>query len=544
MNNKRPKSKQIAAYVSNLPLCNSACPAGENIQKYLNLVAKQEFKKAWEVIMQNNPFPAVCGRVCYYYCETKCNRIQYDEAVNVHSVERFLGDMALEQNWQIVPGKNTDKKVLIIGAGPAGLSTAYHLRLMGHNITIYEALALAGGMTAVGIPDYRLPPDILNGEVARLINMGIKIQYNYKVNDVVAEKNKGGFAAVFLGIGAHIGKSIVLPSHDPCQIFDAADYLRSVAFNQAISIGPKLVIYGGGNTAIDVARSARRLGILDVSIVYHRSREKMSAFDYEVDEAIEEGVKFIFLRTLVEVKQNNLTMSINTLDEYGRPKATGEFDNIAVDTIIFALNQAPDSDFLRKIPGVEFNSNDTVIIDEDCMTGYPGIFAGGDMIPYDRSVAVAIGHGKKAAFNINAYLCGTNYNKPPRHEAALFNQLHINTEKSQKTTESLVDPEIRLQSFAPIVESCSLAEVLVESLRCFSCGNCFTCDACYNTCPVKAITKLDPEDRRRIDELSSHGEVYGAWEDKSYEINTETCIGCSKCFKTCPCGAIIMHERS
>lgn len=534
MNNKRPKSKRIAAYVSNLPPCNSACPAGENIQQYLNLVSRQEFKQAWKVIMQNNPFPSVCGRVCYYYCETKCNRAQYDETVSIHCVEKFLGDTALEQNWQIIPGKDTGKKVLIIGAGPAGLSAAYHLRLMGHDITIYEALARVGGMMAVGIPDYRLPPNVLSGEVARLVNMGIKIQYNYKVNDVLTEKIKGGFDAVFLGIGAHIGKSIVLPSHDPCQLLDAADYLRSVAFNQAISVGSKLVIYGGGNTAIDVARSARRLGVSDVSVVYHRTREKMPAFSHEVNEAIEEGVKFIFLRTLVEINQNNLTMSVNALDEHGRPKATGEFDNITVDTIIFALNQVPDSDFLRKIPEIEFNSNDAVIIDEDCMTGYSGIFAGGDMTPYDRSVTVAIGHGKKAAFNINAYLYSTNYNKPPRHEAALFNQLHINTEKSPKITESLVDPEIRLQSFAPIVKNRNQEEILTEAKRCFSCGNCFTCDACYNICPVKAISKHNVAVKLLERSIC---------EDKGYEINTEICIGCSKCFKTCPCGAIVMHDR-
>lgn len=529
MNNKRPKSKQNAAYVSNLPPCNSACPAGENIQKYLDLVKKQEFKQAWEVIMQNNPFPAVCGRVCYYYCETKCNRIQYDETVSVHCVERFLGDMALEQNWQIMPGKDTGKKVLIVGAGPAGLTAAYHLRLMGHDITIYEALSQAGGMMRVGIPNYRLPPEVLNGEIARLVNMGIKIQYDYKISDVLAEKTKYGFDAVFLGIGAHIGKSIVLPSHNPCQIIDAADYLRSIAFNNAINVGSRLVVYGGGNTAIDVARSARRLGVADVAIVYHRTREKMPAFSHEINEAIEEGVKFIFLRTLVEINQNNITASINALDEYGRPKATGEFAYFTADTIILALNQAPDADFLRKIPELEFNSNDTVIIDEDFMTGCPGVFAGGDMVPYERSVTVAIGHGKKAAFNIDAYLYGTNYNRPPRHEAALFNQLHINMEKSQKINESLLDPKTRVQSFIPIVKSCNQEEIVVESSRCFSCGNCFACDACYNICPVQAITKHDP--------------VFGIQEDKSYVINTEICIGCGKCFKACPCGAIVMHDR-
>ena len=535
MTNQRPKSKQIAAYVSNLPPCNSACPAGENIQQYLNLVAKQEFQQAWEVIMQNNPFPSVCGRVCYYYCESKCNRLQYDETVSIHSVERFLGDLALEQNWQIAPGKQTGKKVLIVGAGPAGLTAAYHLRRLGHDITIYEAMPQAGGMKLVGIPNYRLPPDILHGEIARLVNMGIKIKYNYRVSDILAEKAQGNFDAVFLGIGAHIGKGLVLPGNSTCQIVDAADYLRGIALHQPINIGQKVVIYGGGNTAIDVARSARRLGVTDVTIIYHRTREKMPAFAHEVDEAIEEGVKFRFLRTLVAIDECDLTMSINILDEHGRPKATSEFEQITVDTIIFALNQMPDTNFLRKIPGIEFHANDTVIIDENCMTGYPGIFAGGDMVPYERSVTVAIGQGKKAALHLNAYLYNTNYNKAPRHEAALFSQLHIDAAKSVKIRESLVAPEIRVQSFAPIVNYHGQEDIVAESKRCFSCGNCFACDACYNICPVKAISKH---------EITASLAKCGISKDKGYQINTEKCIGCTKCYKICPCGAIMMRERS
>jgi formate dehydrogenase (NADP+) beta subunit len=519
----RPKSKTIAAYVDLLPPCNSACPAGENIQKWLSLAKEKKFQEAWEEIVKNNPLPAVHGRVCYHYCETKCNRIQYDETVGIHCVERFLGDMAIAKGWKTSAGESTGEKVLVVGAGPAGLSAAHHLRLMGHEITIYESLPQAGGTMLVGIPEYRLPQEILAGEINRILNMGIKIKYNHKVTDIIAEQEKGGFDAVFLSIGAHLGKNIALPVEDPCPIFDAVDYLREVTFNKAPRFGSRLVIYGGGNTAIDVARSAKRIGVSDISIVYHRTREKMSAFPHEIEEAMEEGIKFIFLRTIVGLNKNNLSLGINELDDKGRAQQSGKFENLETDALIFALNQTPDSEFLRKTPGIELQTNGVVTVDENFMTGCKGVFAGGDMIPYDRSVTIAVGQGKQAARHINAYLNDTDFNKPLRHEEAFFDKLHINEAKSPKTKQKILDPETRLNSFAEVVQGDNQDEILYETQRCFSCGNCFECDACYDICPVKAITKLGPK--------------------KRYEIDTENCIGCSKCFKSCPCGAIVMNVR-
>ncbi|CAL7963268.1 conserved hypothetical protein [Gammaproteobacteria bacterium] len=521
-----PKSKMIAAYIDRLPPCNNACPAGENVQKWLNLAKQEKFREAWETIVQNNPFPAIHGRVCYHYCETKCNRIQYDESVGVHCVERFLGDMALAEGWAVQAGAATGKKVLIVGAGPAGLSAAYHLCLIGHQVTIYEALPQAGGMMLVGIPAYRLPREVLAGEIGRILNMGVKIEYNRKVEDIVLEKERGGFDVVFLAIGAHLGKNLVFPVENPCPMVDAVDYLHEVTFGRAPHLGPRLAIYGGGNTAVDVARSAKRLGVSDISIIYHRTREKMSAFPHEVQEASEEGVKFVFLRTIVGLIKNNLSLSVNELDSRGRAQHSGKIENFEIDALVFALNQIPDSEFLRKAPGIELQTNGVVTVDEDFMTGYSGVFAGGDMIPYDRSVTVAVGQGKHAAYHINAYLKGTNFNFPARHEAALFDQLHIseNEAKSTKTKEQVLDVGIRSKSFVEAVQGCNQGEVLFETKRCFSCGNCFECDACYKICPVKAITKLGL--------------------GKRYKIDTEICIGCGKCFKGCPCGAITMLNRS
>lgn len=522
----RPKSKMIAVYTDRLPPCNNACPAGENIQKWLNLAKQEKFHEAWETIVQNNPFPSIHGRVCYHYCETKCNRIQYDATVGIHCVERFLGDMALAKGWSIKAGAATGKKVLIVGAGPAGLSAAYHLRLVGHEVTIYEDLPQPGGTMLVGIPSYRLPQEILFGEINRILNMGVKIEYNRKVEDVIAEKERGSFDVVFLAIGAHLGKNLVFPVENPCPIIDAVDYLRESTFGRVPHLGPRLAIYGGGNTAIDVARSAKRLGVSDVFIIYHRTREKMSVFSHEIEEALEEGVKFIFLRTIIGLNNNKLYLNINELDERGRPKpAGGRVENLEIDALIFALNQIPDSEFLRKVPGIEVQTNGVVAVDEDFMTGCKGIFAGGDMIPYDRSVTVAVGQGKHAAYHINAYLNGTNFNFPARHEPALFEQLHIseNEAKSQKPKQESLDVSTRLKSFVEVVQNCAQDVVLNETKRCFSCGNCFECDACYKICPVKAITKLGP--------------------GKRYKIDIEKCIGCGKCYKVCPCGAIIMTDR-
>ncbi|MCL5260294.1 MAG: NAD(P)-binding protein [Gammaproteobacteria bacterium] len=518
------KSKKIACYIDRLPPCNNACPAGENIQAWLQLVKAGKFKEAFEKILENNPMPAIHGRVCYHNCETKCNRAQFDSTVSNHNIERFLGDMALKEGWTVAPGAATGKKILIVGAGPAGLSCAYHLRRFGHEVTIYEALPKAGGMMLVGIPAYRLARDILDGEVQRILNLGVNISYNHKVDDLLAEKEAGKFDAVFLAVGAHIGKNVLFPVKDPCRIWDAVDYLREASINTPPKTGSRLVVYGGGNTAIDVARTAIRLGVKDVSIVYHRTRQKMPAFALEVEEALEEGVKLHFLRTIVSLEANTLTLSVNELDEKGAPKPTGQTETFDTDAVVLALSQIPDTEFLSKVPNIEVNANATINVDEDLMTGSFGIFAGGDMIPFDRSVTHAVGHGKFAARKIDAFLAGKHYTRPLKHEAATFDKLHITTtEKTPKVEAEVLPAGLRIKDFSEGLKTISKEDAVYESKRCFSCGNCFECDGCYAICPVHAITKLGV--------------------GKRYLIDTDKCIGCGKCFKRCPCGAIVMIDR-
>ncbi len=519
------QSKKYATCAKRLPPCNNICPAGEEIQTWIGLAKAKKFWEAWDVITQKNPFPAIHGRVCYHYCETRCNRIQYDETVGIHCIERFLGDMALTENWSLPANdKKTGKKILVVGAGPAGLSAACYLRLMGHDVTIYEALPKPGGTMLVGIPAYRLPREVLFGEIERILKTGIKIEYNRKVEDVIKEKQGGGFDAVFLAIGAHLGKNVAIQMANNCLVTDAADYLRGVALAVEHQLGSRLVVYGGGNTAIDVARTARRLGVKEITVIYHRTRDKMSAFPHEIEDALAEGVKFTYLRSITALNRNTLTLGVNELDEKGRSKSTGVIETLETDALIFALSQIPDSEFLRKIPGIELQSNGVVTVDNFFMTGCRGIFAGGDMIPYDRSVTAAVGQGRRAAQHINAYLNDTVFSQDPYPELIHLDRLHISAEKSSKTKQAVLPAEVSVTSFAEIVQDCSQEEILNEAERCFSCGNCFGCGKCYTICPVKVI---------------SHSEIDG----KVTGINTDKCIGCGKCFKVCPCGAMVIIDR-
>jgi NADPH-dependent glutamate synthase beta subunit-like oxidoreductase len=287
---------QRPIYVDRLPPCNAACPAGEDIQGWLSHAEAGEYEAAWRALVQDNPLPAVMGRVCYHPCQIACNRAEIDEAVGINSVERFLGDVALEKGWTFdEPTSETGRRVLVVGAGPAGLSAAYHFRRFGHAVTIREAGPLAGGMMRFGIPKYRLPRDVLDAEVRRITHMGVKLIVDAKVDDIEEAMRDGRYDAAFLAVGAHIARRAYIPAGGAAKILDAVSLLRSMEGEAPPLIGRKAVIYGGGNTALDAARTARRLGADETIIVYRRTREKMPAHDFELEEALQEGVSMKWL---------------------------------------------------------------------------------------------------------------------------------------------------------------------------------------------------------------------------------------------------------
>jgi len=509
-------------YVDLLPPCNNACPAGENIQGWLTHAQAGRFEEAWQVLIGDNPMPAVHGRVCYHPCESNCNRAKLDSTVSIHAVERFLGDMANEQGWKPkYDAQPSGKRVLIVGAGPSGLSAAYHLTRLGHSVEIHEAGPLAGGMMHFGIPAYRLPRAELEKEIQRIEDMGVKIVLNHKVEDIAAEKQAGNFDAVFIAIGAHLSKRVNIPTMDAGRMLDAVSFLESVETGQPPKLGRRVAIYGGGNTAMDAARVAQRLGAEQALIIYRRTREQMPAHEFEAEEALEEGVKIHWLRTIKEMGEGTITVEVMALDEKGRPRPTGEVETLEADSLILALGQETDAAFLRQVPGVEFKDDGTVVVNDNMMTGHEGIFAGGDMVPSERTVTVAVGHGKKAARHIDAYLRGTKYVKPPKHPLASFDKLHVwyYIDAAQRP-QSHLDIGQRKMGFKEVVAGLTQKEAVYEAKRCLSCGNCYECDGCYGACPENAVIKLGPGKRYRYD----------------YSL----CTGCAVCFEQCPCHAIEM----
>lgn len=517
-----PQRARRPVYVDLLPPCNKACPAGENIQAWLELAQAGRYREAWRTLVEENPLPATHGRVCYHPCEDACNRAQLDDAVSIHTVERFLGDRAREAGWRLKPVRPpSGKRVLVVGAGPSGLSAAYHLARLGHTVEVHEAGSVAGGMLQFGIPAYRLPRGELAAEIHRIEDLGVRIVLNHRVTDVLAEQETGGFDAVFVAIGAHISKHVDIPARDAARVLDALTYLEQAGSGEAPRLGRRVVVYGGGNTAMDAARTARRLGADEALIVYRRDRAHMPAHAFETDEALSEGVKIRWLTTIREIAGPELQVEEMELDAAGRPHPTGRLETLRSDAVVLALGQDTDSGFLHGVDGIQARPDGTVVVGRNMMTGHPGIFAGGDMVPAERTATVAVGHGKRAARNIDAWLRGTGLEARPKHPDVTFDLLHLPLyTDATPTTPRTLDPARRARGFEEVVSGISKQEARRDAQRCLSCGNCFECDGCYAACPEDAIVKLGPGRRYRYD--------------------YERCIGCAICFEQCPVHAIEM----
>jgi NADPH-dependent glutamate synthase beta subunit-like oxidoreductase len=522
MSRTGPVRRERPRYVDLLPPCNMACPAGEDIQAWLAHAKAGEHELAWRSLVAENPFAAIHGRVCYHPCEGACNRAQLDTAVSIHAVERFLGDLAIERGWQFDPPlPPTGKRVLVIGAGPSGLSAAYHLARLGHRVEIRDAGQEPGGMMRFGIPAYRMPRDVLSTEVERIRALGVEITGGHRVLDLDAERAEGGFDAVFVAVGAHLSKRVEIPAHDAGPVVDAVSFLRAVATGERPLLGRRVAVYGGGNTAMDAARTARRLGAEETLIVYRRTRGQMPAHEEEARDAEREGVRINWLRTISEFEGEELRVEVMELDESGSPQPTGRFETLAADTVILALGQETDTAFLRAVRGVEFEPDGTVRVSAGLMTGCPGVFSGGDMVPGERTVTVGVGHGKRAAREIDAWLRGEQLERHGKHPPAGFDQLHLwyFGDAGRRAQPELATAE-RIRGFGEVVGGLSQHEATFEAGRCLSCGNCCECDGCLGACPEEAVIKLGTGLR--------------------YEFDYDRCTGCRACYEQCPVHAIEM----
>lgn len=520
-----PVRSRRPVYWDFLPPCNEACPAGESIQAWLAHAAAGRYRAAWETLVRDNPLPAVHGRVCYHPCETACNRAEFESAVSIHAVERFLGDQAIAEGWPLPPGAAPrGRRVLVVGAGPAGLSAGYHLARLGHSVEIHDAEARAGGMMRFGIPAYRLPREVLDQEVRRLAEYGVKLVLGQRVVDLLETKAAGRFDAVFVAIGAHLSQHIDIPARDATRLLDALSLLRDVSVGERPQLGRRVVVYGGGNTALDAARTVKRLGATEPLIVYRRDRAHMPAHELETQEAEEEGVRFKWLTTIREVAADGLTVEQMTLDAEGHPQPTGRLERIEADAVVLAVGQQSESAFLASVPGIEVTAGGTVKVGENLMTGSPGIFAGGDLVPGDRTVTAAVGYGKHAARHIDAWLRGMSYVSPLVPPRVSFSMLHLPLFSDVlRSEEPKLPAATRTGDFSEVMSGLSPSEALREAKRCLSCGNCYECDICHAACPEQAIEKLGP--------------------GQGYRIDYERCTGCAVCFQACPCHAIEMIDE-
>ena len=516
-----PVRSRMPIYVDLLPPCNAGCPAGENIQEWLRLIKAGETEQAWRQLVKDNPFPAIHGRVCYHPCETVCNRQDLDDAVSIHSVERYLGDEAIKHGWKFSkPRNNTGFRVMVIGSGPSGLSAAYHLARLGHDVEICDSSDVPGGMMRYGIPEYRLPREVLDAEIARLVDLGVVFTQNHTVTDLNAERVEGGFDAVFVAVGAHLSKRVDIPSADATRIIEAVSFLRDVASGERPLIGRKVAIYGGGNTAMDAARVARRLGAEESVVVYRRTSDQMPAHEDERIEAEREGVTMNWLRTISSVEEHGVQVEVMDLDSQGRAVGTGRFETLQADTVILALGQRADTNFLHDIPGLRFDDDVVQVDPTSLMTDVPGIFAGGDAVPSDRTVTIGVGHGKTAARQIDAWLNRADGSRAPKHPVVTFDKMnpwYFGEHSRRVHTERAIDER---SDFGEVVAGLTPDEAVFEARRCLSCGNCFECDGCLGACPEDAVIKLGKGHRYRFD--------------------YEKCTGCATCYDQCPVHAIEM----
>jgi NADPH-dependent glutamate synthase beta subunit-like oxidoreductase/Pyruvate/2-oxoacid:ferredoxin oxidoreductase delta subunit len=516
--------------IMQIPPCTNSCPSSNDIRGFLRVLAeKQDYEEAWHVLTRTNPLPATCGRVCPHPCEAGCNRRDFDTPLAINSAERAVGDYGLEQNLKHKKLISKRKeKVAVVGSGPAGLSCAFHLAKRGFQVKIFEANSEPGGWMRYGIPSYRLPNYILKQEIDNILELGIELECNVKVGvNIPMDQLTRDYNAVFLGLGAQTGTSIKIPGEDAQNVFTGVEFLKLINSGQIVEVGKDVVVIGGGNTAMDCARVAKRLGA-NVSVFYRRTRMEMPAITAEIDEAMEERIMFRYHTNPVKIitDEDRVVGLLCGQMELKEPDASGRARPVPIegsesvypaDTVIMATGQAVDYD------GIEIQKRDDqwISTNEDLMTSMDGVFAGGDAVLGLETVTTAIGQGMRAASAIEDYIEGNverRLAQPPVIYSKDLNTYYYTQEK--RFSKEAISIHTRLKNFREIYPSFDREDIIKEAERCFSCGLCFDCGNCYMYCPDNAV-KISPSTGK-------------------YEFDLDFCKGCGLCAKECPCHYILM----
>jgi NADPH-dependent glutamate synthase beta subunit-like oxidoreductase len=546
-------------YVEKLPPCHGHCPSGNDIRGWLTTLAQREktglsleeaCDQGWFLEVETNPFPSVMGRVCPHPCEGTCNRKEKDGAVAINSVERFLGDWGIERKLALKKldnGGPHDEKVAVIGAGPSGLSCAYQLARRGYKVTVFEAFEKAGGMLRYGIPQYRLPREVLDAEIQRIVDLGVDLKLGTTIGDEInLDDLKRDFDAVFVGIGAHRGKTMGIPGEEGPGVFTGTEFLNKANSGDEVDLGKKVVVVGGGDTAIDAARvslrlapdtaaMSRRLGA-DVTILYRRTRTEMPAIEREIEEALEEGINIEFLASPAKVIRDGdgqiekiavQRFELGEPDDSGRRRPVpieGDVYEMDADTVVMAVSQQPDWGMLGSKLVTEGN---WLEVDEWGRTGVDDVWSGGDTLTLGLAT-ISIGQGRKAAESIDAKLRGVGVPAPDGRPEIGPDKLKIDWyEAKDRAERKILSAEERLARPMDEVDLGVPQDAAIEeATRCFSCGLCFGCDNCWMYCQANCFKRLPDGDKGQ---------------GHYFKMDIGTCDGCKKCAEECPCGYIDLY---